>query len=93
MALIDDVKTTLRISNNAFDTEISDLISACKMDLELSGVVNSLIVDTDMLIKRAIISYVKANFGFNNPNADKFEQSYAMIKSHLTLSADYTEVV
>ena len=43
----------------------------------------------DPLIKRAIITYVKANFGWNNPDAEKLKQSYEMLKSHLSLSAEY----
>lgn len=36
--MLDDVKTVLRITNNAYDAEIKDLIEAAKMDLKLSGV-------------------------------------------------------
>lgn len=32
--MLEDVKTVLRISNNAYDAEIEDLIEAAKMDLE-----------------------------------------------------------
>jgi len=87
MALIDDIKTALRISNTAFDSEISDLISAAKKDLELSGILN--VDETDPLIKRAITVYVKANFGWNNPDSEKLQQSYNMLKAHLSLSQEY----
>ena len=91
MALIDDVKTYLRIStaNTAYNTEITDLIAAAIADLKLSGVTAEKAVDTDTLIKRAIVTYVKANFGWNNPDAERLQQSYDMLKQHLTLSADY----
>ena len=113
MALLDDVKTTLRISNNAYDAEIEDLIEAVKIDLKLSGVnVDKTVTETvtpepteetpdpdpvdvevmDPLIKRAIIIYVKANFGWNNPDAERLQQSYNMLKSHLALSQEYAEV-
>lgn len=91
MALIDDIKTALRISNTAFDSEITDLISAARSDLVLSGILESKVNDdTDPLIKRAITVYVKANFGWNNPDAEKLQQSYNMLKSHLALSQEYT---
>lgn len=89
MALIDDVKAALRISTT--DTgivgEVTDLISAAQTDLKLSGV----LVDdtTDPLIKRAIITYCKAYFGYNNPDADRFIASYTMLKAHLSMSNDY----
>ena len=87
MALLDDVKIALRISNTAYNTEITDLINAAKADLGLSGVLK--VDETDTLIKRAIITYVKSNFGWNNPDAEKLQKSYDMLKQHLTLSADY----
>jgi hypothetical protein len=89
MALIDDVKAALRISTT--DTgivgEVTDLISAAQYDLSLSGVIAD--DTTDPLIKRAIITYCKANFGYNNPDADRFNASYTMLKAHLSMSGDY----
>ena len=87
MALIDDIKISLRITNTAYNTEITDLINACKDDLTLSGVKTT--DDTDDLIKRCINLYVKANFGWDNPDAERLMKSYDMLKSHLALSADY----
>lgn len=109
--MLDDVKTVLRISNNAYDAEIEDLIEAAKIDLKLSGVnIDKTVTETytpepteenpelgpveiqvmDPLIKRAIIIYVKANFGWNNPDAERLQQSYNMLKIHLALSQEYT---
>lgn len=90
--MIESIKTALRISNTAYDSEINDLISAAKADLRLSGILPAKANDdTDPLIKRAITVYVKANFGWNNPDAEKLQQSYAMIKGHLALSQEYTK--
>jgi hypothetical protein len=55
MAILEDVKLALRITNTALDTEINDLIAACKIDMSLSGVKE--ISDTDAIVKRAIITY------------------------------------
>lgn len=103
--MLEDVKAILRISNNAYDAEINDLIEAAKIDLKLSGVnVNKTVTQTytpeptkenpepDPLIKRAIIVYVKANFGWNNPDAEKLQQSFRMLETHLALSQEYAEV-
>lgn len=90
MALIDDAKLVLRISNTAFNDEIADLILACKADLGLSGVLDDVILDTDPLIKRAILTYVKANFGWDNPDAQRLQMSYESLRNHLTLSGDYS---
>jgi len=91
MAILDDVKVALRIaaSNTAFDGEVNDLISAAKDDLQLAGITSD--DTTDPLIKRAVITYCKAHFGYDNPDADRFIKSYEMLKMHLTLAEDYTD--
>lgn len=91
MSLLNKIKKSLRVSANAFDEEVQDLIDAARHDLMLSGVSKvKADSDTDPLICRAITVYVKANFGFDNPDADRLQQSYNMIKTHLTLSQEYT---
>lgn len=47
----------------------------------------------DPLLKRAITLYCKANFGYDNPDAERFAESYHMLKIHLALSSEYTEVI
>lgn len=93
MALIDELRTILRIgeTQTAFDSEIHPLIDAAKADLKLSGVSEAKTEDEeDPLIKRAITIYVKAHFGWDNPDAERLQQSYDMLKMHLTLSQEYT---
>ena len=90
MALLDDVKLALRISSSAFDSEVQDLIDAANADLQLSGVHPNRLDEGDPLIRRAIITYAKANFGYDNPEAERFQRSYDMLKAHLTLSQEYT---
>jgi len=93
MAILDDVKVALRIAatNTAFDGEVGDLIDAATGDLALAGIISN--DNTDPLIKRAIITYCKAHYGYDNPDAERFLQSYLMLKMHLSLSVDYTEAV
>ena len=92
MALLDDVKKALRISNAEYNTEVQDLIDASKLDLKITGIVETKIIDTDSLIKRAITLYCKAHFGYNNPDADRLLQAYDSLKIHLVLSGDYNVV-
>jgi hypothetical protein len=87
MALIDDVKATLRVNSNTQDIEIENLITACMSDLALAGVTEE--NQTDPLIKRAIILYVKTHFGYDNPDFERLQQSYLLLKTHLLLSQDY----
>lgn len=88
--MFEDIKVLLRINNTAYDTEIQDLIDAAVQDLILSGVHMVAAQDyTDPLIKRAISIYVKTNFGYDNPDAEKLQKSYDMLKTHLALSGEY----
>jgi len=87
VALIDDVKQTLRITNSAYNIEIADLILAAKADLGICGLLT--ITETDALIKRAIITYCKAEFGMSNDDSEKYRKSYEMLRNHLSLSLDY----
>jgi len=87
------IKQVLRITSDAFDDEIQDLIAAARQDLILTGVSPSLAEnDEDPLIRRAITIYVKAHFGWDNPDAEQLKRSYDLLKMHLTLSAEYTGV-
>jgi hypothetical protein len=89
MALLDDVKAALRLTttDTGIVAEVEDLIEAAQADLSLSGVNAE---DTsDPLIKRAIVTYCKSHFGYNNPDADRFNKSYESLKAHLGLSGDY----
>lgn len=87
--MLEEVKKLLRITGTAFDVEIQGLIDECKADLRLSGVRTETVVETDVMIKRAIRTYCKANFGFENADKDGLLKSYESLKSHLILSVDY----
>lgn len=79
-------KILLRQSKTqAFDEEIKSLISACLLDLSISGVEKT----DDDLIKRAVGIYVKAHFGSENPDRDGLIQCYDALKIHLALSQKY----
>ncbi|RAT10884.1 DNA-packaging protein [Bacillus cereus] len=88
--MLDVVKKAVRISHSALDDELEELIEASRYDLKLSGVSYLKANDeTDPLIKRAIITYVKANFISDAKEAERFLASYNMLKNHLTLAGDY----
>lgn len=86
-------KQTLGIveSATAKDGELEMIIQAGINDLTRAGVE----VDTDnALVQRAIITYVKANFGISNPDdKQKFMQSYQLCLAELSLSENYKEAV
>ena len=84
--MLEDVKRALRVSTAYFDVDVQDLIDAAKADLALSGVLLTKLVDTDPLIKRAVILYSKSSFGLDNTDSENYMASYTSIKKHHTLS-------
>ena len=85
--MLQKVKLALRIKSNKIDDEIQDLISACKIDLSISGVRK--VREDDPIIQRVIILYVKANFGLDNNDSEKYYKSYLLLKQSLSLCGDY----
>ena len=57
--MLEKIKKVLRISNNSYDEEITDLINTCKTDLKLAGVAPSNINESDPMISQAIKCYCK----------------------------------
>ena len=86
--MLESTKLALRITTDAFDSELQDLIDAGVSDLGIAGVINDDL--TDPLIKRAVITYVKTNFG--EPDAyDKLLASYEAQKGQLQQATGYTD--
>lgn len=84
------VRQYMRLTTTAHDSEIKDLINAARADLVLGGVLESKAEDeTDPLILRAIGTYVKAEFGLDNDDAEKYRASYKEQRNGLTLSDKY----
>ena len=92
MALADKtlpaVKTALRISTDAYNNEILDLIKAALKDMDIAGIVNN--NDSDPLILRAIITYCRLNFG-QPDDYDRLKLSYDEQKAQLSMATGYTE--
>ena len=88
MAILAKVKMALRITKNAFDDELTDLISAALEDMGIAGVVID--DDTDAIIVRAVITYCKMSFGLPE-DYDKLKKSYDEQKAQLSNATGYTE--
>ena len=58
------VRHSVRLSSTVHDGELTDLINAARADLVLGGVLEEKANDeSDPLIKKAVTTYVKAEFG------------------------------
>lgn len=84
------VKTSLRITTNAFDDELKDLIESARLDLGIGGVV--IPYQMDALVRQAVVTYCKIHFG--SPSSDyefrNLKASYDEQKAQLQMSSGYT---
>ena len=87
MTMLQKVKMALRITTDAFDDELNDLIKAAVLDLGIAGVDSDHGVDE--IITRAIITYCKCNFG-QPDDYDRLKRSYDEQKAQLSMATGYT---
>nr|DAE86916.1 MAG TPA: head to tail adaptor [Caudoviricetes sp.] len=85
--MLEKVKLALRITTDAFDGEIQDLIDAALADLGIAGVTT--ITETDPLIVRAVTTFCRVNFG-QPDDYDKLKYSYDEQKAQLQVATGYT---
>lgn len=89
---LSDIRLRVRSSVDKLDGEIKDLILAARADLVRGGVLPARAADeTDPLVKQAISTYVKAEFGLDNDDADKYRTSFRGQKIALSMASEYIE--
>lgn len=89
--MLDKVKLALRITTDAFDSEITDLISAALADLGVAGVTyDSDEYADDPLISCAVITYCRVHFG-QPDDYDRLKASYDEQKSQLGMNTGHTD--
>ena len=114
MSLLEDVKVALRVGHDATDSEVEDLIAAAMFDMANKGIsVTWLgtdpmdaafsVYDIDelalpVMAKRAIVTYVKANYGYDNDDAERLMKSYdsilcSLLNSRFNAAYEAEEVV
>jgi len=90
MALIDKVKTALRITteDEALIEELNDLIESAKQDLGIAGV--EIPEKQTALVETAIKTYCKMSFGLPE-DYDRLKRSYDEQKAQLSNATGYTK--
>lgn len=94
MALLDDIRKSLRLSSDVLDEEVQMLIGSALYDMERVGVNPALLqVDEDEglsnpFVKNAVTAYCKAHFGYDNSEAMRFDDSYRRIVCDLLNSSE-----
>lgn len=88
MATMDSVKTALRITTDAYDTELEELIEAAQLDLGVAGVIVP--PNLDALVTRAVVTYCKMSFGLPE-DYDRLKRAYDEQKAQLVTCTGYTD--
>lgn len=81
--LLDEAKVALRVSSPATDSEIEALISAAIADMTRVGIDPKLLKQEAMepQVKLAVITYCKANYGFDVAESERahFSRTYQQL--------------
>lgn len=88
IGLVYAAKKALRITTDAFNDEIGDLLQAAVLDLGIAGVV--IPDEVDAIVKQACLTYVKAHFG-EPDDYDRLKASYDEQKAQLAMATGYTD--
>ena len=79
------------VVDDELDTELNDLILAARADLKIFGLVDKSDSNDNALITQAVLLYVKANWGYDNPDAERFGALYQQLKDKLSVSTQYLQ--
>ena len=85
--MLEKVKLALRVTTDAFDSELNELIEAAKSDLGIAGV--DVPVSVDAIVSTAITTYCKIHFG-EPDDYDRLKASYDEQKAQLSMATGYT---
>lgn len=87
---IASVKKSLRITSTVLDTDLQEIIDACKLDLAVGGV--GTVDESDKLTLQAIKFYCRANFQNGDVNErNLYNARYEQLKASLALCSNYAE--
>lgn len=81
------VKLALRITTNAFDSELNALIQAAMKDLGIAGI-DAETLANDALVAQAIKTYVRMSFG-SPSDYDRLKRSYDEQKAQMQTATGY----
>ena len=86
--LVTIVKTALRVTTTAFDSEITLLVNDCLSEMRTMGILVDAMGLSDFQIQSTVIAYVKWRFG-DADNKDDFERIYHTKLAQLMHTTNY----
>ena len=90
LTLLQKCKNALGVTDQEYDDEIQDLIDAAKADLGIAGVTKNT-VETDPLIRKAILTYVSMEWNIAAPEHPALVERYNVQKGQLQSATGYTD--
>lgn len=90
--LLDACREALRIPADCtdFDAEIEDLIDAARAAMRAGGVADDVAADdSNGAVRLAVKVYCKANFGMDNPDAERLAQSFDDLLTMMRGSSEF----
>ena len=90
--MLEAVKLAIPVSTDAYDEDLKQLIDAALADLSIPGIRRDMLYKStkDPLIRRAVITYCKKNFG-SPEDYDKLCASYDEQKAQLSMATGYAD--
>lgn len=87
--MLELVKMALRVTTDAYDSEINNLISAAELDLGIAGVSYE---NVDDIVTQAITTYCRLHFGrVDDKRFELLKKSYDEQKAQLVTATGYTD--
>lgn len=92
--MLNKIKLALQLSGDVLDGELTDLMNAAVIDLNIAGVNKNVSIETtDTLAQRTIISYVIYQFELLHGSMERsaaLKKVYDENKAMLSMSSNYT---
>ena len=86
--MLELVKMALRVTTDAYDSEINNLISAAETDLGIAGVSYE---SVDDIVTQAVVTYCRLHFGrVDDKRFELLKKSYDEQKAQLVTATGYT---
>ena len=76
MALLEDIKLTLRISHNLLDAEISDIITSARLELIRAGVNEDYANGDTEDVETAIRTYALSYYASDVKDSERYDNSF-----------------
>ena len=88
MTMLERVKVANRITTNAYDAELTEMIEEAMADIRMKGITET--AQSDPNIRRAVVLYCSIHHG-QRDDRDMLQKAYDDLKSRLGMRTGYTD--